>query len=91
MKLANHIASAIGSTIDIWAVIINREGIIAIKFISKIEKKSGIKKLLFRFLFVRMKNSFDRIFFIFKNKIFIFDEFIIIGENKIIRGIIQPK
>jgi len=49
-----------GNTIDIWAVNINKEGIMEIKFIIKIDINRGIKKLFFKFLLVKILNSSER-------------------------------
>ena len=85
-----HITIRIGRTIDIWAVIINDVGIIAIRLNAKIAKKSGIKKLLLIFLFVSVLNSFLKTFFTRRIIELILDIKINIGEIIIIIGIIHP-
>jgi len=84
IKFPNHIDKAIGRIIDIWAVRANEDGIIVIKFISKIDKNKGDKKLLFKFLLVKVLNSFDKFIIIFFNKMLILVILLKIGKNKII-------
>jgi len=60
MIFVNHIANLMGNTIVIWAVNINKEGIMEIKFIIKIDINRGIKKLFFKFLLVKILNSSER-------------------------------
>jgi len=52
-----HKDKAIGRTIDICAVNINKDGIIESKFIIKIIKNNGKIKLFLIFLFVKILNS----------------------------------
>jgi len=65
IKFPNHIDKAIGRTIVIWAVRANEDGIIVIKFINKIDKNRGDKKLLLKFLLVKVLNSFNKFIIIF--------------------------
>jgi len=76
-----------GRTIAIWAVIINIDGIIVIKFIIRIDINNGMRKLFLKFLFVKLLNSEDNELIIFLIIIKNLDIFFKNGENKAIKGI----
>jgi len=65
----------------------NKDGIIEIKFIIKIDINNGIRKLFLKFLFVKLLNSDDNELITFFNTVKNFEMFLKIGDNRAISEI----